>query len=103
MLLHSVSFSLYNLSIVVFYFFFYFYETFPQSNLAADNVLKYTLIAWTVTTFTNFIASMFLLWIFLKFLPKTEKEEIMNKTTELDETRCSMLRNYEDDVEPANQ
>ena len=69
MCLHSVSFSLYNLSIVVFYFFFYFYETVPYESPEADDVTHDTLIAWTVTTYTNFVASMFLLWIFLKFLP----------------------------------
>jgi membrane protein implicated in regulation of membrane protease activity len=61
-----------------------------------------TLIAWTVTTYTNFIASMFLLWIFLKFLPETEKEDIINKTTEIEESRGSVLKNCEEEDEVIN-
>jgi hypothetical protein len=59
MTLHGLSFSLYNLSIIIFYYFFYRYE---HALLAEKPIIviydkeRAWFIAWITTTFTNFIA-----------------------------------------------
>lgn len=56
MILHSVSFSLYNLSIIGFYVAYYAFESTPKDSPQEKTVIRDGLIAWTVTTYTNFVA-----------------------------------------------
>jgi hypothetical protein len=104
MIIHSLSFTLYNLAIIIYYIFFTIYETTPEyydnygvktcNNPRWQKTWANSLIAWIVTTYTNFFAQLCLIWIFLLFRPRAEEEDIGRAMTvaELDEVRCSIVR-----------
>ena len=95
MIIHSVSFSLYNLAIVVYYAFYFNYEL----QLTASS-FKSALYAWTVTTYTNFFAQLCLIWIFLQFRTKKERD---TNAINLDDVKCSVVRIEEfEDMLPKN-
>jgi hypothetical protein len=59
MTLHGLSFSLYNLSIIIFYYFFYRFEhalLAEKSEMVILQKERDWFIAWITTTYTNFIA-----------------------------------------------
>jgi hypothetical protein len=102
MIIHSVSFSLYNLAIIIYYVFFFVFElrTAYGTQSQIDTAWVNCLIAWCVTTWTNFFAQLCLIWIFMQFRPKEEKEAIDNSA--YDDVRCSVVRLQEFD-EPIAQ
>lgn len=65
MTIHSVSFSLYNIAVCVYYAELFVYDI-SQSNDATRNGL----IAWTFVTYTSFVSQLCLIWIFLQFRSK---------------------------------
>lgn len=64
MTMHAVSFTLYNLSIIVFYV-IYFIKLSNKNEEKEYQLTHNSLIAWTVTTYLSFVAQLCLNWIFL--------------------------------------
>ena len=104
MIIHSLSFTLYNLAIIIYYIFFTIFETTTEylendgvkicNNPRWSETWANSLIAWNATTYTNFFAQLCLVWIFLLFRPRAEEEDFGRSMTvaELDEVRCSIVR-----------
>lgn len=79
MIIHSLSFSLYNAAIIVYYIFFTVFQTTVEyietpdglvcNNPRWETTWANSLIAWITTTYTNFVAQLCLIWIFLMFRP----------------------------------
>ena len=98
MTVHAVSFSLYNISIIVFYIFYYQYLT--ESNENKKSRRREVLIAWIVSSYMTFAAQICLNWIFLQFRSKEEKEiiEVIPIET-VEEINDSILRLTSDEME----
>lgn len=84
MMIHSVSFSLYNLAIAVYYVVYFFFEANQNAS-----TWQYALIAWISTTYTNFAAQLCLIWIFLQF---RNKKSAAVSDVNMDDVRCSIVR-----------
>jgi threonine/homoserine/homoserine lactone efflux protein len=65
MYLHGISFTLYNLTIIVFYTFYFLYH-FDENSKTTRTVL----LLWIGTTFTSFAAQICLVAIFMQFREK---------------------------------
>jgi preprotein translocase subunit YajC len=65
MTIHGLSFILFIISIVILDVFYFFYITSDDEN--EHQTIRNSLIAWILTVYTNFIAQLFLIMIFLKF------------------------------------
>lgn len=65
MTIHGLSFTLFIISVVIFYYFYFLYNETDDKH--RKQTTRNTLIAWIVTVYTNFIAQLFLIMIFLKF------------------------------------
>ena len=88
MTIHSVSFSLYILTIVIFYVFYFYFIKIEEdaANNERQKKTRICLMAWISTTCTNFIAQLCLIWIFMQFRQKEEQApKLTNK--EIDEFR----------------
>lgn len=70
MIIHSVAFSAYNLAIIVYYMELYVYDSGGQTTEAIHNGL----LAWSFVTYTNFLSQACLIWIFLQFRSRSEKQ-----------------------------
>jgi hypothetical protein len=91
MFVYSLSFTLYNLSIVAYYAVYLNFElqgTNESWNLA--------LVAWTVTTYTNFFAELCLIWIALQFRIKAKDRS--GTQALLEDVKCSVVRIEEFDA-----
>lgn len=85
MIIHSVSFSLYNVAIIVYYAELYVYDSAGQTPESIHNGL----IAWSFVTYTNFVSQLCLVWIFLQFRSKSEREVMQQN---FDDVKCSVVR-----------
>jgi uncharacterized membrane protein YqjE len=95
MYLHGISFSLYNLSIILLYT-FYTLWLLDENPTRARNAFY----VWIVTTYTNFIAQLCLIWIFLQFREKEEEAyDEMPTVEETNEERVTIVRLEKDDEE----
>ena len=70
MTVHGLSFTLFIISIVIFDTFFFFYRKTDTEH--KHQTTRNSLIAWIMTVYTNFIAQLFLIMIFLKFRKSKE-------------------------------
>lgn len=79
MTIHAVSFSLYNIAVIVLYasYFYYLKETYdlPDDDPKVIKARRDALIAWIATTYTNFVAQLCLIWIFLQFRVNPDNRE----------------------------
>lgn len=77
LIVNSFSFTLYNVSIIGLYTSYLIYSFRMMGNpdpAEVQIVRRYCLIAWISTCFTNFVAQLCLIWIFLQFRPHTDQE-----------------------------
>jgi hypothetical protein len=95
MVIHSVSFSLYNIAIIVYYAELYVYDVNALSD--PSEAIHNGLIAWSSVTYTTFISQLCLIWIFLQFRSKAEKEVTPQN---FEDVKCSVVRmnSFDDEI-----
>lgn len=93
MTLHAVSFSLYNLAVIVLNVSYYFFTTLSKHATAEEKqkITRWTLIAWIGTCYTNFIAQLCLIWIFLQFRHRSQPDRATRLTLNDEETDKTRL------------
>ena len=82
MSVHAFSFTLYNISVIVFYYSYFRYlqrlaDLPPDVSPENPLVVQYTdsaIRTWIITTYTTFIAQLCLIWIFTGFRIKEEEK-----------------------------
>lgn len=92
MIIHAVSFSLYLTAIVMFYIMYYIYTV--ESRTASAERMKvirrYALITWIGTCYTNFIAQLCMIWIFMQFRHQSEPDRKTRVTMSADSEKTRL-------------
>lgn len=93
MTIHAGSFLLYNFSIVFFYgsYLFYFERKKTATEEEIPQLTRTLFISWIVVCYTNFVAQICLVWIFLQFRERQKEEQRAEPKPTIVEN-CSVTR-----------
>jgi hypothetical protein len=81
MIVHALSFILYDLSILVYYVSFYIFTSKATTATPEElkNLYRDSLITWICTAYFSFLSQLCMIWIFLQFRHRSEPDRATRK------------------------